>query len=73
MCLLGDEELTLRGMKPKFEKEQDTKIRPFGYWVDERGIRHKGRIPEKIQPKPISNWNVTGDGRINGRSSKGTY
>lgn len=71
MALLGDEELTLRGMQPKFEKEQDKIIKPFGYWIDERGIRHKGRIPEKQQPQPIYNWNVVGDGRVNGRTSKG--
>ena len=71
MALLGDEELTLRGMQPKFEKEQDKILKPFGYWVDERGIRHKGRIPDRPQPKPIYNWNVVGDGRVNGRTSKG--
>ena len=70
MCLLGDEELTLRGMKPKFEKPQDNKIKPFGYWIDEKGYRHKGKIPEIRRPQPIANWTVVGDGRLNGRTSK---
>lgn len=73
MALLGDEELTLRGFKPKFELEKDKTIKPFGYWIDERGIRHRGRIPEMQQPKPIANWHVEGDGRINGRTSKASY
>lgn len=73
MCMLGDEELTLRGMTPKFEREQDKKIKLFGYWTDERGIRHKGVIPDKQPTRPISNWIVGSDGRINGRSSTPTY
>ena len=71
MCLLGDEELTLRGMKPRFEKQADTIIKPFGYWVDSQGIRHKGRIPDSVSIKPLSNWGTLGDGRVNGRTSKG--
>ncbi len=73
MAMLGDEELTLRGMQPKFEREQDKKLRPFGFWVDERGIRHKGIIPDKQPTRPVSNWVVGSDGRINGRSSTPTY
>lgn len=71
MAVLGDEELTLRGLKPKFEQEADKTIRPFGYWVDEKGIRHKGRIPDNRQVKPLNHWGVLGDGRVNGRTSKG--
>lgn len=70
MALLGDEELTLRNLQPKFEQEKDTKIRPFGYWIDSNGIRHKGVIPQKKQPI-LKNWDVVGYTRINGRTSKG--
>ena len=47
MCELGDEELM--GAVPKEMDSPNNKLRPFGYWVDERGIRHKGVIPEKQQ------------------------
>lgn len=73
MALLGDEELTLRGMTPKFEREQDKTIRPFGYYIDEKGIKRKGRIPERRSTQPVANWYVGGDGRINGRTSTPTY
>lgn len=73
MAMLGDEELTLRGLKPKFEREQDKKIKLFGYWTDERGIRHKGIIPEKQSARPISNWRVESFRSINGRSSTPTH
>lgn len=73
MCLLGDEELTLRGMKPKFEKEQDKIIKPFGYWVDEKGIRHKGVMPTSQVPRPITNWYIGSHGGVNGRSSAPTH
>lgn len=45
MALLADEELMF--IKPKIETDASNKLEPFGYYVDERGIRRKGRIPIK--------------------------
>lgn len=71
MALLGDEELTLKNMQPKFESDKNNKIRKFGYWIDERGIRHKGAVPNTIKLAPIKAWHVIGEDRLNGKSSKG--
>lgn len=50
-CELGDEELS--GIPPKEENSKDNKLKLFGYWTDENGIKHKGVIPQKeaIVPK----------------------
>ena len=45
MVLLADEELMF--VKPKIETDSSTIFRPFGYYVDEYGIRRKGVIPDK--------------------------
>lgn len=45
MVLLADEELMF--VKPKMETDSSTVFRPFGYYVDEYGIRRKGVIPDK--------------------------
>ena len=34
----------INGVVPKETDSPNNKLRPFGYWVDERGIRHKGVI-----------------------------
>lgn len=70
MCMLGDEELTLRRALPRIESEQDTKIQPFGYWKDEKGVKHKGRIPKKVAGPTVSWVDDTG---INGRTSTPSY
>jgi hypothetical protein len=44
MALLADEELMF--IKPKIETDKSNMLEPFGYYVDERGIRRKGRIPK---------------------------
>lgn len=51
MAELGDEELS--GIPPKEENSKDNKLKLFGYWTDENGIKHKGVIPQKeaIVPK----------------------
>ena len=69
MALIGDEELTLRGMQPKLENTKDTKIHLFGYWIDERGIKHKGRIPERNRQPVITKWATESYAGINGRTS----
>lgn len=45
MAMLADEELMF--VKPKLESDSNNVIRPFGYWVDENGIKRKGAIPQK--------------------------
>lgn len=45
MAELGDEELS--GVPPKEVDGGGTILKSFGYWVDERGIRHKGVIPQE--------------------------
>lgn len=68
MCELGDEELM--GVVPKEMDSPNNKLRPFGYWVDERGIRHKGVIPEKQQIVPKFNlWPTQYDDPTRIRSS----
>ena len=68
MCELGDEELM--GVVPKEMDRPNNKLRPFGYWVDERGIRHKGVIPEKQQIVPKFNlWPTQYDDPTRIRSS----
>lgn len=51
MAELADEELM--HVVPKREDDNSNKLRLFGYWTDERGIKHKGVIPEQqsIVPK----------------------
>lgn len=48
---LGDEELS--GIVPVESDNGGRKLRLFGYWTDENGIKHKGVIPDKqdIVPK----------------------
>ena len=50
MAELGDEELM--GVVPKSLEDYNKKLPPFGYWTDERGIKHKGIIPEEYRRKP---------------------
>lgn len=50
MAELGDEELM--GIVPKSLEESSQKFLEFGYWTDERGIRHKGIIPEEYKRRP---------------------
>jgi len=45
MAMLANEELMF--VKPKMDSSDKEKFRPFGYWVDERGIKHKGIIPQQ--------------------------
>ena len=55
MCFLANEEFMF--VRPKVEVNESTILRPFGYWVDERGIKHKGAIPKNNIPKAkINNW-----------------
>jgi hypothetical protein len=44
MAMLANEELMF--VQPKMENDKRDQFRPFGYWVDERGIKHKGVIPQ---------------------------
>lgn len=44
MVFLANEELMF--VQPKMEPEKE-KFVDFGYWKDERGVIHKGRIPKK--------------------------
>lgn len=68
MAELGDEELA--GVVPKEADSPNNKLRPFGFWVDERGIRHKGVIPEKQQIVPKFNlWPTQYDDPTRIRSS----
>jgi hypothetical protein len=43
MAMLANEELMF--VQPKMINDKRDQFRPFGYWVDERGIKHKGVIP----------------------------
>lgn len=43
MAELADEELMW--VQPKIETDNSNKLQLFGYWTDERGIRHKGVMP----------------------------
>ena len=56
-------------MQPKLENTKDTKIHLFGYWIDERGIKHKGRIPERNRQPVITKWATESYAGINGRTS----
>lgn len=68
MCELGDEELM--GILPREADSPNNKLRPFGFWVDERGIRHKGIIPENHAPVPKFNlWPTQYDDPTRIRSS----
>lgn len=53
MCLLANEELMF--VKPKVEVDQSSILQPFGFWTDERGIKHKGVIPNNQTPIPKFN------------------
>lgn len=70
MVMLGDEELNVFGVTPREVDNPNNKLRPFGFWVDERGIRHKGVIPEKQQIVPKFNlWPTQYDDPTRIRSS----
>ena len=43
MCMLADEELMF--VPPKMDAQQNV-FRPFGYWTDEYGRKHRGIIPD---------------------------
>lgn len=47
MALLGDEELM--GIVPKKVEEESRILEPIGFWTDERGIKHRGIIPEEYR------------------------
>lgn len=47
MAELGDEELM--GIVPKKPEEDNKLLEPIGYWTDERGIKHRGIIPEEYR------------------------
>lgn len=71
MAMLGDEELM--GVLPREVDNPKNKLRPFGYWVDERGIRHKGIIPDSQSIVPKFNlWPTQYENAI-GRRSKDRY
>lgn len=73
MAMLADEELMF--VKPVIQTDKSNVLEPFGYWTDEYGIRHKGRIPNKdsVVPKfnlwPTNNYDNqrirTSDPRVN--------
>lgn len=44
MAMLANEELVF--VPPRIDLKAN-QFKPFGYWVDENGIRHKGVIPDK--------------------------
>lgn len=54
MVLLADEELMF--VKPKVETDSSTIFKPFGYYIDEYGIKRKGVIPDR---KPTIIYNYT--------------
>ena len=54
MAMLANEELMF--IKPVIATSESNILEPFGYWTDERGVRHKGRIPTS-QPI-IPNFNL---------------
>ena len=71
MAELGDEELS--GIPPQEADNGGRKLKLFGYWTDEYGIKHKGVIPDKqsIVPKfnlfPIQYYDDTGHRTSNPR------
>jgi hypothetical protein len=71
MAELGDEELS--GIPPQEADNGGRKLRLFGYWTDEYGIKHKGVIPDKqsIVPKfnlfPTQYYDDTGHRTSNPR------
>lgn len=71
MAMLGDEELM--GVLPKEVDNPKNKLRPFGYWIDERGVRHKGIIPESQPVVPKFNLWPTQYEDATGRRSKSRY
>lgn len=68
VCLLGDEELM--GIVPVERDDAKNIIINFGYWVDERGYRHKGVIPDRQPVVPNFNLWPTYYDSANGRRSK---
>jgi len=44
MAMLANEELMF--VPPKMDENTTNKFVPFGYWTDEYGRKHKGRIPQ---------------------------
>ena len=71
MAMLGDEELM--GVLPKEVDNPNNKLRPFGYWIDERGIRHKGIIPDSQSIVPKFNLWPTQYYDTVGKRSKDRY
>ena len=53
MAELGDEELS--GITPQEVDNGGRKLKLFGYWTDENGIKHKGVIPDKQSIVPRFN------------------
>lgn len=55
MAMLADEELMF--VKPKLENDSNNILRPFGYYIDEYGIKRKGVIPQNINNEiPNYRW-----------------
>lgn len=53
--MLADEELMF--VKPKLENDSNNILRPFGYYIDEYGIKRKGVIPQNINNEiPNYRW-----------------
>lgn len=55
MAMLADEELVF--VPPRIDLKAN-QFKPFGYWVDENGIKHKGVIPEKHPGMGPNNFNT---------------
>lgn len=55
MAMLADEELVF--VPPRIDLKAN-QFKPFGYWVDENGIKHKGVIPEKNPGMGPNNFNT---------------
>lgn len=55
MAMLADEELVF--VPPRIDLKAN-QFKPFGYWVDENGIKHKGVIPEKHPGIGPNNFNT---------------
>jgi len=53
--MLADEELVF--VPPRIDLKAN-QFKPFGYWVDENGIKHKGVIPEKHSGMGPNNFNT---------------
>lgn len=57
MAMLADEELMF--VPPKLQSSNYNKFQDFGYWKDERGIIHKGIIPQGLNKKQDPIWKVS--------------